>query len=84
MLTVILVLAYVIMFIGGIMVLIEAFRTSVLWGIFSILIPIVSLIFILTHWSKAKKGFLLQLLGAAIVFLVFVYSHGSVQQLPHV
>ena len=56
----------VIMLIGGVMVLIEAFKESPLWGIGSILVPLVSLIFVITHWEQARRGFLLQLCGVPI------------------
>ncbi len=60
--SIIIIIAYGIMLVGGIMVLIEAFRAGVLWGIGCLILPIVSLIFVFMHWRAAKKGFLLQLL----------------------
>lgn len=54
--------------ISGIQLLIAAFRTSFLWGLGSLIVPLVSLIFVVTHWDQAKKPFLLQLV--AIPFIV--------------
>lgn len=45
-------------FIGCIMILIEAFKKSILWGLGTVFIAIVGLIFIVVHWDVAKRGFL--------------------------
>jgi hypothetical protein len=50
----------------GIQLLIAAFRTSVLWGLGSLFVPFVSLIFVIMHWNVAKKPFLRSLLGALV------------------
>ena len=54
------------MVIGGIWVLIEAFKESILWGLGCIFIPLVSLIFVIMHWDKAGKPFLIQLVGIVL------------------
>jgi hypothetical protein len=51
---------------GWIMIVVAAFRVSALWGIGSLLIPLVALIFVITHWEEGGKGFLTQLAGTAI------------------
>ena len=56
----------VLMIVGGIMLLWAAFKESLLWGIGSIVVPLVALIFVATHWSEAKMGFLIQLLGVIL------------------
>jgi len=53
----------IIMLIGGIMMLIEAFKEHVLWGLGWLLVPFVSLVFLIMHWAKAKKGFFIWLIG---------------------
>lgn len=60
-------LGIIVAFVGGIMLLIEAFRESVLWGIGSLLIGPVSLIFVILHWDVAKKPFFIQLVGLAVM-----------------
>lgn len=55
-----------------ILILIQAFRTSLLWGFGSLFIPLVSLIFIITHWSDVKKPVLVNL-GAAGALLLLGY-----------
>ena len=53
--------------IGGIGFLIAAFKESIWWGIFCLLVSPVSLVFLLLHWSEAQNPFFLQLVGLAIV-----------------
>ena len=61
----------VLIVIGGLLILWSAFKESFLWGLGCIVIPLVALYFVATHWSETKGGFLIQLLGWAI-FLVSV------------
>jgi hypothetical protein len=44
-----------------------AFRKSVGWGLTSLFIPVVALIFVLTHWDEAGSTFLLQLVGSGLL-----------------
>jgi hypothetical protein len=60
-------LGLAILVIGGLWLLIEAFTTSILWGIGCLLITPVSLVFIFVHWDKAKSPFILQLVGLALI-----------------
>lgn len=55
--------------IGGIGMLIAGFQESLLWGIGMLVVPIVSLIFVLTRWQEAKKPFLVQVVGWVILLL---------------
>lgn len=50
----------------GIKLLILAFQESVLWGLGSLFVPFVSLIFIIMHWERCKSPFL-RYLAAAFV-----------------
>jgi len=52
--------------VGGIMLLIVAFKENIGWGIACILIPCLTIVFAIMHWEKAKKPFLIELVGAAI------------------
>src|SRR6185369_7182655 len=54
---------------GGIGILIAAFNESVIWGLGCLVVPIVSLIFVITHWAEAKNPFAYNLLGLAMVFV---------------
>ena len=42
----------------GLQLLIMAFRESILWGLGSIFVPFVSLLFVVMHWDEAKSPFL--------------------------
>lgn len=44
--------------IAGIIILVEAFSQSVLWGIALLVFPITQLIFVGLHWQQTKKPFL--------------------------
>ena len=65
-------IGFALLIVGGIGLLIAAFRVSILWGIGCLLLPIVQLVFLVAHWSEAKNPFLLQLLGLFIVFIAVV------------
>ena len=54
---------------GTIIFLITAFRESVLWGIGCLVVPLVNLFFLITHWEDTKTPFLIQLAGGALMLL---------------
>jgi hypothetical protein len=64
--------------VGGIMMLVAAFRTSVLWGLCCLLLPIVCLFFLFAHWSEAKSGFFVQLVGWAVVLAAVVLRAATI------
>lgn len=68
-------------FFGSIIFLIAAFRQSVLWGLGCLLIPFVSLVFLVLHWAEAKKGFFIQLTGLAVI-VIAVLAGGHVMTPP--
>lgn len=59
----------VLMFIGAIMVAIAAFKESVIWGLACLFIPIVGLIFIITHFQEAKSGVMAYVAGIGAVIV---------------
>jgi len=61
------------MLVGGLFFLIAAFRTSILWGLAVMFLPVVPLIFLIVHWHRAKGPFFLQLWGILFV-LVSVFA----------
>lgn len=52
------VIGLIIALVFGIQILILAFKESVLWGLGSMFVPFVGLIFIIKFWEKTKKPFL--------------------------
>ncbi len=55
--------------VGGVMLLIEAFKKSVLWGILSLCVPFAGLVFVFLNWSneKVRKAFFIILGGFAVM-----------------
>lgn len=69
---VLLIIGWVVAVVGGIMLLVVAFKESVLWGLGCLLVPFVALIFLIMHWSQAKNAFFVQLAGMALIFIALV------------
>jgi uncharacterized membrane protein len=65
--TALLILGGILSIVGGIWLLVVAFQTSVWWGLGSLLVPFVSLIFVIMHWQVSKKPFLISLAGTVLV-----------------
>jgi len=63
--------------IGGIGLLIAAFRTSILWGLAVLFIAPVAIIYLFVHWQDAKSPFKIQVFGF-IIMAVFAYMSGGV------
>ena len=63
--------------IGGIMLLVKAFQTSPIWGLGSLFVPPVAIIFVFMHWQEAKKPFLINVAGAAVVIVGIIMTSTS-------
>jgi uncharacterized membrane protein len=59
--------------VGGIWLAVVAFQESILWGLGCLLVPIVGLVFVLTHWDTAKIPFLVQVAG----IILYVVGGGA-------
>ena len=55
------------MALGFILILVAAFKESILWGLGCLFIHLVILVFVFTHWEEAKSGFLLFLGGLGAI-----------------
>ena len=53
----------------GIRLLILAFQKSIWWGLGSLFVPFVGLVFVIMHWAEAGKIFLFGLLFSVLIFL---------------
>ena len=62
-------IGFVIALVYGIMLLVKAFQTSVLWGLGYIFVPFVSLVFVVVHWDVAKGPFLRLLISIPFLAL---------------
>jgi hypothetical protein len=60
-------IGWLVSFCGGIWILIRAFQESVVWGIGCLLVPFVSLIFVIMHFDECWRPFVLNLFGAAMI-----------------
>ena len=68
----------IVFFVGWIWIIIEAFKTSILWGLGTLIVPIVGLIFVLMNWEDGKKPFLIYLAGIALMVVGVILSpHGQ-------
>lgn len=63
------VVAGIAMLIFSIQILITAFKTSILWGLGSLFVPFVILIFVAMHWDETKKPFLYSLACLPVYFV---------------
>lgn len=79
---VLLIVGYVGMLVGGIWLLVAAFKTSVLWGVLSLLVPFASLVFVCKNWDVSKKPFLIQVGGIALIILGVVLSPDAIPTAP--
>ena len=55
--------------VGGIWLLVVAFKESIWWGLGSLLIGPVALVFAIVHWQVAKKPFLISLAGGVLCII---------------
>jgi hypothetical protein len=73
---VLLVVGVLVMGVAGIVLLTQAFQTSIMWGLGYLFVPFVSLIFVVMYWQETKKPFL-YMLGGLVVFMVGIALGGS-------
>jgi glutaredoxin len=58
------VISVAVILVGGVMMIVAAFRQGILWGVAYLLVPFAALVFLFKYWSEAKKGFYINLMGA--------------------
>ena len=65
----------IVMFVGGIMFLIAAFKEGVGWGLGCLFVSFpVSLIFLVKFWQESKRAFFINLAGAALFIIGVLLS----------
>ena len=52
---------------GSVLLLIASFRRHIGWGLASLFVPGAAVVFAILHWSEAKRGFLLQIMGGVVL-----------------
>jgi hypothetical protein len=60
--------------IGGIGLIIDAFREDFFWGLGCLLFSPVILAFVVFHWQEAKKAFFIQLIGFGMILFAIMIS----------
>lgn len=68
---------FLVVLICKLLILIRAFSNSILWGLGSLLVPFVSLIFVVCHWSDVKRPFLVGVSASLSMGAVFVLGEMS-------
>ena len=76
MIALLLILGSLLVVVGALMLLVAAFRVSIWWGLASLLIPFVQLIFVFIHWSESKSAIFTQIMGLLLV-LAAVFTGGN-------
>lgn len=69
-----LVLGGIISFVCSVILIVRAFCVSILWGLGSLFLPLVGLIFVILHWQVAKVPFLVNLFIATPLMLLAVLA----------
>lgn len=74
--TIVVALAAIAMLVFSVQILIMAFKTSIGWGLASLFIPFVILVFVFKNWQQTKKPFLytlacipVQIVGYVLMFM---------------
>ena len=62
-------LGVILSLIGGLWIVVNAFRTSVLWGLGALLVPFVSLIFAIMNFGENKIPLILSVIGTVLLFM---------------
>ena len=70
----------VLLLIGCIMFIVNAFKVSVVWGLGVILLAPIGLVFLFKNWRESKTSFLLQVAGLILVVAGALLGH---VELPH-
>ena len=55
--------------VGGLMLLVKAFRVSVNWGLATLFLPFAALVFVVKHWEESKGTFFTIVTGMVLVIL---------------
>ena len=64
--------------VGSIWLLVLAFRENVWWGLGSLFLPFVIVIFAIMHWPVAKRAFLIYVASIPLFIIGFVMAASSV------
>ena len=60
-------IGWLVTMVGGVWMMVNAFKTSLLWGLAYLFLPFASLVWMVMHWAEAKKPFMVSLAGCAVM-----------------
>lgn len=60
--------------VGGLWIVVNAFKESIWWGLGSLLIPLVGLIFAIMNFAENKIPLLLYVIGIVVLFVGGAFS----------
>lgn len=63
--------------VGNLWFVVRAFQESILWGLGCLLLPFVSLVFLILNWRRAKDPFFVGLWGLGLIFAVAIVAPGA-------
>ena len=70
-------LGFILWVIGNIWILVRAFKTGLWWGLGSLFIPLVGLVFALLHLRDTWKALLIEVAGVVIVLVNYAPARHS-------
>lgn len=75
---ILMVIAFLIVLVGSLQFLVEAFKESLLWGLACVFIPFAALVFLVMYYERVSKYFFIQLGGfAAMVAIAMMAPDGA-------
>jgi len=81
MLTAILmILGGVLLLVGSVMFIVNAFKVSVAWGLGVLFLAPVGVVFLVKNWRESKMSFLLSLGGSALIVVGALLGHPAPTQ----
>lgn len=63
--------------VGGLWIVVNAFKQSIWWGLGSLIIPLVGLVFAIMHFAENKIPLLLYVVGIVLLIAGGVFAGGS-------
>ena len=63
--------------VGGIWVLVLAFRKSLVWGLLCLFISPIAIVFAIQNWAIAKRPFMIEIVGIVILIVGSIVGASS-------
>lgn len=74
--SILLFLGVILLLIGGIWILVEAFKESIVWGLCSLFIPLVALVFAFMHLDRTKRALVIYAVGLVLTVIGVLLGGG--------